>query len=70
MNKLLQGGSGSHDMEFNAGFGVVDQGFGFEPMSGANLVNSIDPATSSEFPLLSHNARIGSVMNQRQLFMF
>ena len=35
-------------------------------MSGANLVNIIDPTTSSEFPLLSHNARIGSVLNQSQ----
>eukprot|EP00257_Ricinus_communis_P001404 XP_002511661.2 scarecrow-like protein 6 [Ricinus communis] len=65
LNKLLQDGSGSHDTEFNAGFGVVDQGFGFEPMNGANLVNSIDPI-SSAFPLLSHNARIGSVLNQTQ----
>ena len=30
MNKLLQGGNGSHDIEFNACFGVVDQGFGYD----------------------------------------
>ncbi|XP_050237616.1 scarecrow-like protein 6 [Mercurialis annua] len=66
LNKLLHSGTGSsHEMEFNAGFGVVDQGFGFEPINCVNLINCIDPApTSSEFPLLSHNARIGSVLNQ------
>ena len=37
LQKLLQGGSWSHDIEFNVGFGVIDQGFGFEPMSSANL---------------------------------
>ncbi|KAH7519616.1 scarecrow-like protein 6 [Ziziphus jujuba] len=79
LNKLLQSGSGSQDMEFNAGFGVVDQGYGFEPNSG-NLVNNnniIDPslqATScSDFPfnptpnnVHSNNARLsplGSVSN-------
>ncbi|KDP28794.1 hypothetical protein JCGZ_14565 [Jatropha curcas] len=70
LNKLLQGGSGSsQDMEFNAGFGVVDQGFGFEPMNSTNLVNSIDSSssvhgTSPEFPLLNHNVRIGPVLTQ------
>ncbi|KAJ9171237.1 hypothetical protein P3X46_014628 [Hevea brasiliensis] len=67
LNRLLQGGSGSQDMEFNAGFGVVDQGFFFEPIHSTTLVNSIQPSvhgTSSEFPLLSQNARIGSVLSQ------
>ncbi|OAY49343.1 scarecrow-like protein 6 [Manihot esculenta] len=67
LNKLLQSGSGSQEMEFNAGFGVVDQGFGFEPMNSSSLVNNIDPSvhgTSSEFPLLSHNAKNGSVLSQ------
>ncbi|KAF2303483.1 hypothetical protein GH714_018751 [Hevea brasiliensis] len=67
LNKLLQSGTASQDMEFNEGFGVVDQGFGFEPMNSSSLVNSIDPSvhvTSSEFPLLSHNAKIGSVLSQ------
>ncbi|XP_062091576.1 scarecrow-like protein 6 [Humulus lupulus] len=39
LNKLLQSGSASQEMEFNAGgFGVVDQGFGFEPIieTGSN----------------------------------
>ncbi|CBI38908.3 unnamed protein product, partial [Vitis vinifera] len=32
LNKLLQsGGGGPPDFEFSSGFGVVDQGFGFEP---------------------------------------
>ncbi|KAG2672259.1 hypothetical protein I3760_13G031800 [Carya illinoinensis] len=66
LNKLLQGGSiGSHqDIEFNAGFGIVDQatGFGFEPISTAGSVANIDPSLpipSSEFPFC--NARLGSV---------
>ena len=37
LQKLLQGGSWSPDIEFNAGFGIIDQGFGFESMSSANL---------------------------------
>ncbi|XP_040995043.1 scarecrow-like protein 22 isoform X1 [Juglans microcarpa x Juglans regia] len=66
LNKLLQGGSiGSHqDLEFNAGFGIIDQatGFGFEPISTANSVASIDPSLpihSSDFPF--GNARLGSI---------
>ncbi|XWS32365.1 hypothetical protein CRYUN_Cryun23aG0153300 [Craigia yunnanensis] len=44
LNKILQSGGGSQDMEFNAGFGVVDQGFTFESItSGSNLVSNIDP---------------------------
>ncbi|KAF3440024.1 hypothetical protein FNV43_RR18302 [Rhamnella rubrinervis] len=70
LNKLLQSGSGSQDMEFNAGFGVVDQGYGFEPNSGNLVSNSIDPSlqgtTCSDFPfnssnVQSNNARPGSV---------
>ncbi|KAK8974325.1 hypothetical protein V6N11_034689 [Hibiscus sabdariffa] len=38
LNKILQSGGGSQDMEFNAGFGLVDQGFSFESItSGGNL---------------------------------
>ncbi|OMO78538.1 Transcription factor GRAS [Corchorus capsularis] len=47
LNKILQPGAGSHhqDMEFNAGFGMVDQGFGFDSITSAatNLVTNIDP---------------------------
>ncbi|XVF73444.1 hypothetical protein PTKIN_Ptkin12aG0202100 [Pterospermum kingtungense] len=49
LNKILQpgggGGGGSQDTEeFNAGFGLVDQGFTFESItSGGNLVSNIDP---------------------------
>ncbi|KAK8554433.1 hypothetical protein V6N13_093428 [Hibiscus sabdariffa] len=54
LNKFLQPGGGSHDMEFNAGFGVVDQGFTFESItSGGNLVSNIDPpiaGSCSDFP--------------------
>ncbi|KAF5732923.1 GRAS family transcription factor [Tripterygium wilfordii] len=60
-NKLLQSGTGSQDIGFNASFGIVDQGYGFEaPMSSANLVTDIDPFATSDFPPLN-NGRIGSV---------
>ncbi|XP_022770247.1 scarecrow-like protein 22 [Durio zibethinus] len=57
LNKILQSGGGSQDMElFNAGFGVVDQGFTFESItSGGNLVSNIDPpltGSSSDFTRL------------------
>ncbi|XWS77246.1 hypothetical protein CRYUN_Cryun01aG0244900 [Craigia yunnanensis] len=43
LNKILQSGDGSQDMEFNAGFGMVDQGFTFESFtSGGNLVSNND----------------------------
>ncbi|KAE8726165.1 Scarecrow-like protein 27 [Hibiscus syriacus] len=54
LNKILQSGGGSHDMEFNAGFGVVDQGFTFESITtGGNLVSNIDShiaGSCSDFP--------------------
>ncbi|KAE8723331.1 Scarecrow-like protein 27 [Hibiscus syriacus] len=54
LNKILQSGGGSHDMEFNAGFGIVDQGFTFESItSGGNFVSNIDPhiaGSCSDFP--------------------
>ncbi|GMI69688.1 ARABIDOPSIS THALIANA HAIRY MERISTEM 3, LOST MERISTEMS 3, HAIRY MERISTEM 3 [Hibiscus trionum] len=46
LNKVLQSGGGSQDMEFNAGFGLVDQGFsfGFESItSGGNLLSNANP---------------------------
>ncbi|GAV77216.1 GRAS domain-containing protein [Cephalotus follicularis] len=63
----LQGSSGSHDMEFHGGFGVVDHAFGFEP----NLAINIDPSLNvpfSDFPHDIHNnsnvnVRLGSVSN-------
>ncbi|GMI99078.1 hypothetical protein HRI_003577100 [Hibiscus trionum] len=51
LNKILQSGVGSHDMEFNAGFGVVDQGFTFESINTG--VSNIDPpiaGSCSDFP--------------------
>ncbi|KAK8718402.1 hypothetical protein V6N13_045637 [Hibiscus sabdariffa] len=54
LNKILQPGGGSHDMQFNAGFGVVDQGFTFDSItSGGNLVSNIDPPVAgscADFP--------------------
>ncbi|GMI99079.1 hypothetical protein HRI_003577200 [Hibiscus trionum] len=46
LNKILQsGGGGSQDMEFNVGFGLVDQGFNFDSITGAdNLVSYINPS--------------------------
>ncbi|XP_022757026.1 scarecrow-like protein 6 [Durio zibethinus] len=44
LNRILQSDGGSQDVEFNAGFGVVDQGFTFESITGGgNLVSNIDP---------------------------
>ncbi|KAJ6404698.1 hypothetical protein OIU84_012797 [Salix udensis] len=68
LNKLLQSGSRSQDMELSAsGFGVVDQGFGFEvpnmSTASASLLvnhNSTDPSsnhgTSPDFPLVNLRA--------------
>ncbi|KAE8715232.1 Scarecrow-like protein 6 [Hibiscus syriacus] len=57
LNKILQSGGGSHDMEFNAAFGVVEQGFTFESISsGGNLVSNIDPPIAGsciDFPCVS-----------------
>ncbi|KAE8715233.1 Scarecrow-like protein 27 [Hibiscus syriacus] len=45
LNKILQSGGGSQDVEFNAGFGLVDQGFSFESItSGGNLVSYMNPS--------------------------
>ncbi|KAL4367325.1 hypothetical protein GQ457_05G000190 [Hibiscus cannabinus] len=45
LNKILQSGGSSQDMDFNAGFGLVDQGFSFESItSGGNLVSYINPS--------------------------
>uniref|UniRef100_A0A2P2L3U8 Scarecrow-like protein 6 n=1 Tax=Rhizophora mucronata TaxID=61149 RepID=A0A2P2L3U8_RHIMU len=63
LNKLLPSGSGPQEMEFNAGFGVVDQVFGFDSLSSANIDPSAPHGQSSDFPL-SHNARIAPTMDQ------
>ncbi|KAJ6675560.1 GRAS FAMILY TRANSCRIPTION REGULATOR [Salix viminalis] len=59
LNKLLQSGSRSLDMEHGSGFGVVDQVFGFDishmSSASANLVannNSIDPSSIHGINLL------------------
>ncbi|XVE74048.1 hypothetical protein DITRI_Ditri11bG0167600 [Diplodiscus trichospermus] len=59
LNKILLSGGGSQDMEFNAGFGMVDQGFSFEPItSGGNLVSNIDPPLAGS---CSDFTRLGTV---------
>ncbi|KAG5231180.1 hypothetical protein OIU77_010149 [Salix suchowensis] len=59
LNKLLQSGSRSLDMEHGSGFGVVDQVFGFDisnmSSASANLVannNNIDPSSIHGINLL------------------
>ncbi|KAG6749338.1 hypothetical protein POTOM_046382 [Populus tomentosa] len=59
LNKLLQGGSRSLDMEHASGFGAVDQVFGFDisnmSSASANFVannNNIDPSSIHEINLL------------------
>ncbi|KAJ0051806.1 hypothetical protein Pint_00197 [Pistacia integerrima] len=65
LNKILQTGGVSHqDMEFNAGFGVVDQAsFGFDP----NINTSLHV---TDFPhnIHANNARVGSVANPNHIF--
>ncbi|KAK6240018.1 hypothetical protein QUC31_005487 [Theobroma cacao] len=59
LNKILQSGAGSQDMEFNAGFGLVDQGFAFESIaSGGNLVSNNDPPLAGS---CSDFTRLGTV---------
>ncbi|XVE76932.1 hypothetical protein DITRI_Ditri13aG0020200 [Diplodiscus trichospermus] len=61
LNKILQSGGGSQDMEFNAGFGMVDQGFSaFESTTGGgNLVTTtIDPPLAGS---CSDYTRLGAV---------
>jgi len=60
---------GFNNIEFNAGFGIVDQAisFGLEPISAANSVANIDPSLplpSPDFPF--GNARFGSVSAPNQ----
>ncbi|CAK7347867.1 unnamed protein product [Dovyalis caffra] len=80
LNKLLQSGSRSQDMELNAsGFGVVDQVFGFEvpnmSTASANLVANNNNSDSSsihgtypDFPVVGHSVtgiiNIGCLLNQ------
>ncbi|KAK4849499.1 hypothetical protein QYF36_025479 [Acer negundo] len=84
LNKILQPGSGSttahhhhhhhhqQDMDFNAGFGVVDQAsFGFEPLTTHHHHN-IDPSSlhvTTDFSVNAGNARLGgSVSNSTHMF--
>ncbi|XVF33535.1 hypothetical protein REPUB_Repub17cG0177100 [Reevesia pubescens] len=64
LNKILQSGGGSQDMEFNAGFGVVDQGFTFESItSGGNLVSNIDPPLAGSCPDFSRLGTVSTPIN-------
>ncbi|KAF8412415.1 hypothetical protein HHK36_000379 [Tetracentron sinense] len=83
LKQMLQGGGGPPDFEGNAGFGIVDQGFGFEPIgaragaSGSgNVIGSINPSlavpgSSSGFPPNSNNnnnsGRLASISNPLSL---
>ncbi|KAI6706566.1 hypothetical protein NL676_009528 [Syzygium grande] len=56
LSKLLQSTGGSQELEFGAGFGVLDQGFSFEPLTSSNL--NIEAAlhdSGSDFPLSGSN---------------
>ncbi|KAJ4955292.1 hypothetical protein NE237_012075 [Protea cynaroides] len=67
LKQLLQGGGGS-EFEANAGFGIVDQGFGFElsggsagasASNGVNVMGTINPSLSipgSGFPANSNTS--------------
>ena len=70
LNKLLQsGGGGPPDFEFSSGFGVVDQGFGFEPCLGSGSSMNAPcpgfPPTSNSVNSINHG-RIGPVSNPNQ----
>ncbi|KAF8379245.1 hypothetical protein HHK36_028677 [Tetracentron sinense] len=72
LKQLLQSG-GSSEIGGNGGFGIVDQGFGFETIGGGDS-GSISPSLTvpgSGFPPINinnnnscSNGRIGSVQNQ------
>ncbi|RDX67635.1 Scarecrow-like protein 6, partial [Mucuna pruriens] len=75
LTKLLQGGSGSQDVEFNGvglGFSLVDQSSVLDPIPSVNFMSSIDPSAPgnySDFPFNSHSnvssnvPRVGSGVN-------
>ncbi|XP_039168921.1 scarecrow-like protein 22 [Eucalyptus grandis] len=69
LSKLLQGTGGSQELAFGAGFGELDQGFSFEPMTGSNLNSEASlHDCGSDFPLggsnvHGNNVRIPSVSN-------
>ncbi|XP_044503633.1 scarecrow-like protein 6 [Mangifera indica] len=65
LNKILHTGGLSHqDMDFNAGFGVVDQAsFAFDP----NIDTSLQVADFTH-NVQANNARVGSVPNPNHIF--
>ncbi|KAF8012917.1 hypothetical protein BT93_I0931 [Corymbia citriodora subsp. variegata] len=69
LSKLLQSTGGSQELEFGAGFGLLDQGFSFEPLASSNLNTEGSLHDSgSDFPLSGsnfhgNNVRIPSVSN-------
>ncbi|KAK7373362.1 hypothetical protein VNO80_06768 [Phaseolus coccineus] len=75
LTKLLQGGSGSQDVEFNGvgvGFSLVDQSSVLDPIPSVNFMSSTNPSgpgNCSDFPFNSHSnvssniSRVGSGVN-------
>ncbi|KAL3738865.1 hypothetical protein ACJRO7_020268 [Eucalyptus globulus] len=56
LSKLLQGTGGSQELEFSAGFGVLDPGFGFEPVTSTNLnIETSLHDSGSDFALGAQN---------------
>lgn len=79
LTKLLQGGSGSQDVELiGVGSSLVDQSSVLDPISGVNFVSSNDPSSGSgncsDFPFNPHHnvnsnvSRVGSGVNPNPLF--
>nr|XP_016491014.1 PREDICTED: scarecrow-like protein 22 [Nicotiana tabacum] len=65
LNKVLQV-SGPMDYEFNAGFGVVDQGFGVDQIGTSSFMPAINNSSVSSFPPTStrmNNDKIGLFSN-------
>ncbi|KAI3420745.1 uncharacterized protein J3R85_012441 [Psidium guajava] len=74
LSKLLQSTGGSHELEFSAGFGVLDPGFSFEPVTSTNLnieTSLHDPGSDfalSGQHLHGNNVRVPSVSNPIPFF--
>ncbi|KAK3430006.1 hypothetical protein EUGRSUZ_E01510 [Eucalyptus grandis] len=74
LSKLLQGTGGSQELEFSAGFGVLDPGFGFEPVTSTNLnIETSLHDSGSDFALGAqnlhgNNVRAPSVSNPIPFF--
>ncbi|KAI3420744.1 uncharacterized protein J3R85_012440 [Psidium guajava] len=64
LSKLLRSSGGSQELEFDAGFGVLDQGYSFEPLTSSNLNSESSLHDSgSDFPLGGSNIHDDNVRN-------